>query len=390
MNNTMNEPEKNLQQQAQDILLYSIAVIFAGIGIYQGAIGYAHMMDKAFIAWAFMIAVGLCMLVMDVQLKNELEQKRRRSQISRILGIYLVLAMVNMLGNFNAFFTNSLRGKLVAEQANGIKKELQELLSFTSDTITKRNDASFLATRVQLELSNLRVEITDPKKFGIGDEAKIILQRLAGLLGVEKIQTPASTHITTPEEANALFAQVKSNIEEQLKLATDRIRNSPVLAELRQLNDTGKSLLEQIDNTLKTGHNTQDIEKALQDATGHYNTTLGFLRGHIGDTRFKERTAETGELGKMHYTLDKASSGKYNEAVGIALAESLFIDFIVPLIFLGAVRRKENAAERNRLADLEEKLTRERNKVKALQAEIESLKRQIRELRTQLTGVTQL
>lgn len=373
----MEKIKKLFLEKGQDFMLYFLAILATSIGVYQGVKGYNLIManDPA-AAWGIMLMAGIGVLLMDLKLKQEKETANRRSQIVKILLAYSLLASITFFGNFNAFFTNSLKDRIVKEELNKMQKNLESITWETNNRLNQQNDTTALRSNVQQELDNLWAELQEQNNTGLGADAKKILQRLADILAVPAFQVPEKTVNYTKDQLGQLFKSYEDRANNQLEKALEKHRNSRVNQKNIAVNTETEKWLKEIASALNTQNDAEDDKQALIGSIAHFNSTLGLLRTLIQNPSFTEANDPLTELGKVYYTLEKARSGKYNNAVWFALIMSFVIDFIVPFIFLVVVnpQRTDPKEEFKRLTD---ELVIEQKKNIELKKKIDELRQQI-------------
>lgn len=369
------------KSKVQDFLLYSIAIVFALIGIYHGALGFYSIMDTPFMAWAFMGAIGICMFLMDIKLKSELENARRTSAILRITTVYFFVACVNMLGNFNTFFTKPIKEELIAKEREALKTGLTGLASFANAKIEEHTDMQRFTQKVNNELGNLKNEITDPKNQGIGNESIAILNRLSELFDGTPIQPPTSGRLGTPADALKVYEELEALILERMNRKIEGLETSTMAIESGRLIEKANSAKAMLDEAVKSPE-IKDDESAMKEAQIAYNELLGFLKARMDNTgSFSKWTLSTESIGKYFYAIKIAMSGEYNEAAWIAFLQALFIDFIVPVIFLMVIGGKHEEQLIVQIEKLKAELAAEKTHINSLLSKIEMLKKQLAAIR---------
>lgn len=323
----------------QDILFNLFAALAMGIGVHQGVKGFKLIMAGDVVgAWAIMVLVGGGLFALDMKLKKEKETHNRSLQIFRIMSAYTILALINMAGNFNAFFTGSLQDRIVKEELNLMQRDLNGLSNQTITVLETKNDTSALIRNVENELLNLQDELKDPNNTGFGPNAESIIEKITGYLGIDHIKTPI---LVNKDEIEAFSFNLTKQIKQRLNMVLAERRKNGINREIQNITAQTQTCLAQITAALSTLNNEEDDKKALIGAIAHFNATLGVLKRHVPDAPFTEASDPLSELGKIYYTLEKASSGKYPGAVWFALILSLIIDFIVPFVFLVVIGSKD-------------------------------------------------
>lgn len=373
-------------KKVQDYLLYGIALIFAGIGFHHGAKGFAFIMDTPIIAWFFMLAIVIGMLVMEFRLKAQIENGQPLRILAFTIGIYTVLALVNMLGNFNTFFTKPLKSQLIIDEREAVKKELSLLLAYANDSLEQRILSDKIRSSVENDLKNLKSEITDPNDLGIGQDAEDLLEHIAQTLEVKSITPPTTGRLKSRTQAQALYAELEQDIRSRLDAKIKEIKASSLEQDFDYIKGEGAQVLNEIERASNSS-DTKDDEEVLVKAEHLYNKTLGILAAHVKnvDSRFKVFTLQFRNLNNFFFTINRALSGKYTEAAWMALGQAMLIDFIVPIIFIGAVGRKEDETQMVRINRLEKELAKEKETTMRLKQTITSLKKAIADLRNSLT-----
>ncbi len=172
----------------------------------------------------------------------------------------LLMALVfwlvcSMPTNTHTFFYRSDVNGVVSEDLSKTENYLNQLANATqkTDAIQKKKDD--LSNKVYDKLTALRAEILNPINFGVGPEARRILDEIANILHVEKIDDNSITTVTDKAKAEEMANWYKAKIVDMLN------------RRLEQLDHEAEKV--QNDNYAQKAKNSlndmRDAQKAIED-----------------------------------------------------------------------------------------------------------------------------
>lgn len=299
-----------------------ITVICLGISFYQVTIGYKDLVGSYWLSGLISLVIVLILFYLAYEIR---EQRRKNQSIVKYFIAYFVFVLFSFAGNFNAFYTQFMKGEL-------LKAELVE----KHDAFTKlREDAKIalesstqdISPQINQLVGQLESQIKNPSEPGCGSKCEEVLVTLEGLLG---------TKITrlTSNDKNFL-------IQEYRKLVEDASKSKLELAKSTDKN----RLIEQIDNDILIFK--PQIDAAMQDPTNKALGLIGVMVDKYKDYGKKVKAfagklfnydeqikVNNAEIGRLNFTFSSAKENIENWGTWIAGFLSLFVDLFVPLFIL--------------------------------------------------------
>ena len=336
--------EKWQKLNLASVLIYSIAFVFVSVSALQSAKGYEPFFKNFYVAVAIAIAVSAGLFLYDHFLKQELEGRRSPWHLGKLFAIYCCIALASFAGNFNAIFTNAV-GKLpFVDQLKSVQVSIAELENSVIAELSQGNTSIKIKNDVESLLPSLRSEIMDVNNPGIGPGARKYIRKIEKILGAPiNIPSSSTTDVITAQEAAILYKQVETNIR---GILDSKMMNS----KQHQLADTIRKKAADADGlilstlTQKESVEEQTLEQQLDLAITAYNELLAIARSQQmncaeGLPDWRLAAAQTGQFDA---TLELLRSGHYPNQAWAAAGQSFFLDFIVPIMLLGIVRRQED------------------------------------------------
>ena len=299
-----------------------ITVICLGISFYQVTIGYKDLVGNYWLSGLISLVIVLILFYLAYEIR---EQRRQNQSIAKYLIAYLVFVLFSFAGNFNAFYTQFMKGEL-------LKAELIE----KHDAFSKlREDAKLalesstqdISPQINQLVSQLSSQIRNPSEPGCGSKCEEVLITLEGLLG---------TKITRLKSGDKNFL-----IQEYKKLVEDARQSRLEVAKSTDKN----RLIEQIDNDILIFKPQTDA--AMEDPASKALGLIGVMVDKYKDYGKKVKAfagnlfnyeeqikVKNAEIGRLNFTFSSAKENIDNWGTWIAAFLSLFVDLFVPLFIL--------------------------------------------------------
>lgn len=308
-----------------DIFLTILAIMLIGVSFYQTWLG----LEQIFGSSSFVIALVLSMLLLFL-LWSLRVNKAKGNPTGGLVSIYFFIASFCFIANFNALYTRFMRTDIFTTELRNLNDKFSDLETNVESKLNYSVTNSKVRQEIRSELNLLKIQINDPRNYGLGIEARQIIGRIEKLLG--KKVTPLTPISLTPSG----YADLADRMEEQ------------ILQMVYNLTPEEKSLMSDISNaTLKWNKDiqnlllksNQDIDEMAQGqidkAISEYNKLGNRAHSLLGDDKFKFELfhSNTQEVGKIGFAFNHAISnfGMYQFVV---LMGCVLLDFGIMIIIL--------------------------------------------------------
>lgn len=315
----------NKKITATDLFLAILAVMLIGVSFYQTWLGLQQIFGGSSFVVALVLSLILLFLLWQIR-----KAKVNRSPTTGLSWIYFFFALFCFVANFNAIYTKFMRTDIYKTELNDIQEKFNNL---ETDVEAKLNySVTNPKTRQEIvgELNGLRMQITDPKNQGKGQQSNIILGRIESKLGSKL--TPLTPSSNTPTG----YSDLADRYEQQ------------IIQKMENLSPDEKKLKDDINNTvLKWNKDIQNLKglgeaQIISMALGQIDKSLTEYnklgsRAHqiLGDDKFKFEPAhtDTPEVGKIGYAFNHAIQN-FGIFQFVVLAACILLDFGIMLIIL--------------------------------------------------------
>lgn len=308
-----------------DLFLAFLAVLLISVSFYQTWLGLDQIFGGSSVIIALVLSLILLFLLWQIRLI-----KLRGGSAAGLSWIYFFFAAFCFIANFNALYTRFMRTDIYTTELRDINRNFNEL---ENDIEAKLNyGVTNQKTRQEIvgEINGLRMQITDPKNQGKGQQSNIILGRIENKLGGKL--TPLTPISITPSG----YADLADRYEQQIIQKMENL--SPDEKKLKDdINNAVLKWNKEIQNLLLLSQNEIDdmaqgqIDKSLTD----YNKLGNRAHTILGDDKFKfiPSLSKTQEVGKIGYAFDHAIK-HFGMFAFVVLAGCVLLDFGILIIIL--------------------------------------------------------
>jgi len=317
-----------------DLFLGSLALLLIGVSFYQTWLGLEQIFGPSSLVIALvlsMLLLFLCWMIRDAKLKGE--------STSRLMGIYIFIAVFCFMANFNALYTRFMRTDIYETELKGLNENFNELDANVNSKFNYLYNAS-QRQDIDSKKDDLMQQIQDKGDPGFGAKSRLLIQELEKLLG-KRIDILKVDRNDYKDLAERMGQKIDGMVS---KLSPDET------ALKEDLSKAAVKWNSEIQNYLLLPKNEKDkisqelIDKSLAD----YNK-LGLRANKIlGNDKFKFeiKTSQTQEVGKIGYAFGHAikNFGVYQFVV---LLGCILLDFIIPIIILLVTKQNTDSGSYN-------------------------------------------
>ena len=253
----------------------------------------------------------------------------------------LIVTLVSLPGNFNAFYTGFIRGELVKEELEEKRTALDEIYSKSQTVLADKSFTSLQSEVVALN-QQLRSQIMNEGNPGLGEEAQAVISRLEDKLGDNL--TPLFASSKNPEALEKLADRYEQNIASKLDarrmvLVENAEERKKAEQDNKQAYDKAITLVDEALSSFATDKGTaaqNNAIHAIQESAKIYSRIDATSRASILDSVAfeydKKMTLKSDKIGSIDFSLNSAFSHLNHFAVWLSLFLAFFIDIGVPLV----------------------------------------------------------
>ena len=167
----------------EDLLLVLIGIIGLSFTTYQTTKGYELDFGSFFHAFIFSVLIGLSLAYLVFRLRVAV-LLQDGIKIFWILLIYLCVASLSFLANFNYFFSETMKQEIIYNDIEDLQNSFSRIQSKSAQALKKMQNIDELTEKCNGLKSTLVIQITDKANPGWGNRAQIIVDSIQVLLGV--------------------------------------------------------------------------------------------------------------------------------------------------------------------------------------------------------------
>lgn len=204
-------------------------------------------------------------------------------------GLFMALVfwlVFSMPTNTHTFFYRSDINGVVSEDLSKTENYLNQLANATQETEPIKQKKADLSNKVENRMSDLRSEIINPMNPGVGPEARRILDEIATILGVAKLDDN-SRKATNTKDAETLYNWHREKIYRELNRKMEELDKEAEIVQSADYIPKAKELIRDIKtmrNDIEDGklslfdaQNMSVLTDKLDDAYGHIKTYKNYV-----------------------------------------------------------------------------------------------------------------
>lgn len=308
-----------------DLFLAFLALLLISVSFYQTWLGLDQIFGGSSVVIALVLSLILLFLLWQIRLV-----KLRDGSSTGLSWIYFFFAAFCFVANFNALYTRFMRTDIYTTELRDINEKFSQLETNVESKLNYSITDQKTRQQIVGEINGLRMQITDPKNQGKGQQSNIILSRIEQKLGSKL--TPLTPISNTPQG----YSDLADRYEQQI---IHKIENlSPDEKKLKEdINNAVLKWNKEIQNLLLLPQNEIDemaqgqIDKALRD----YNILGNRAHTILGDEKFQftPSLSNTQEVGKIGYAFTHAIK-HFGMFAFVVLAGCILLDFGILIIIL--------------------------------------------------------
>jgi hypothetical protein len=312
-----------------DIFLAILAILLISVSFYQTWLG----LEQIFGPSSFIIALVLSLLLLFLIWMLR-EAKLNGESTSKLMGIYIFIAIFCFMANFNALYTRFMKTDIFTTELRDINENFNKLEAEVNSKFNYKYNKE-TTQNIEIKKKQLVQQIQDKGNPGFGERSKALISDIEKLLSqrIDILQVVGKDYEDLAERMGKQIDGMVSDLSpEEAELKSDI--NIAVL----KWNKKVQELL------LLSNKEKDDVSQGLIDhSLTEYNKLGNRAHTILGDEKFKFEivTSKTQEVGKIGYAFGHAikNFGVYQFVV---LLGCLLLDFIIPIIVILVTKTKSN------------------------------------------------
>lgn len=310
---------------ATDIFLAFLAVLLISVSFYQTWLGLDQIFGGSAIIIALVLSLILLFLLWQIRII-----KLKGGSATGLSWIYFFFAAFCFVANFNALYTRFMRTDIYETELRDINEKFNELETNVESKLNYSITNPKTRQEIVGEINGLRMQITDPKNQGKGEQSNIIIGRIEKNLGSKL--TPLTPISNTPEGYSDLADRYEQQIIQKIgNLSPDEKKlKEDISNAVLKWNKDIQSLLLLPQNEIDEMAQGQ-IDKSLTE----YNKLGNRAHTILGEEKFKfiPSLSKTQEVGKIGYAFNHAIKN-FGMFQFVVLAGCVLLDFGILIIIL--------------------------------------------------------
>lgn len=199
----------------------------------------------------FVVAsIGTTMVVNSLN-QNVFVENRGWKFVGGLLMALVFWLLCSMPTNTHTFFYRSDINGVVSEDLSKTENYLNQLANASQKTEAIQQKKDDLSNKVYDKLTDLRAEIVNPLNLGVGPEARRILDEIANILHVEKIDDNSKTKAATKAQAEELAQWYRGKIIEMLNRRLEKLDQEAQKVQNDDYTQKAKTSLAEMKNAQK-------------------------------------------------------------------------------------------------------------------------------------------
>lgn len=308
--------QKRLKKTPQ-LIFGLIAICLLLFSTYQTALGYEKLAGGQVKSWFISAVLSLSLLGIAIYIHQ------KRYSVFLLFLLYLSVASISLLANFNAFYTQNNKLEIITNKADNLNNDFNELLSKTELEFQNKNKVVELEQLVKVKRDQLVLQILDPNNKGYGIRAKSITKDIEELLGVEMTEPSG-----TPKEIAGFMANQIEVVLDSRLLSIDNGYKAFIKDFKLEKERFNKNL-----DSIKIINDYESYKKLVSSGLKKYNL-YGIMAKEFVENKtfFTPKTDEVSVIGTIEYSVRHGKNNRNNGLTSLLFAA--FIDFFIPFLLL--------------------------------------------------------
>ena len=334
----MQPPTKSSNFDLNIILL--ITLICLSISFYQTGLGYSKLFGNWTLSFAFAFVLVLFMFLQNHRLRESIVESKSQNSLRGILGIYVILTLASLGGNFNSFYSKFMGTELMRQELEAKRDSLNGIQERAHSVLTNKEAEEFEAD-VNSKIEQLKLQINNEGNPGVGPKSKVILDELQTKLGTTFTDLQAKS--LAADDLKDIGSQYAIMIKEALtkKLGNmNQLQRNQLVADINTKVKSTTAILDEAAHNPSDIVKSQDaVTKAIQDYKYIGNRTFALSANPF---KYDDKLeAQNSRLGEIDHAIRSGLAHLGSWGTWLALFISLLIDFIPPMMILGLTRPEE-------------------------------------------------
>lgn len=313
---------QNMQKRAFEVvIIFIVTSICLSISFYQTMIGYQDAFGGLVVSGLFAFVIVLLLFFINYKIRDN---RIKGKDTALMLVLYVVFTFVSFAGNFNAFFSQFMRAKLIDSEFEIVQKKLTDVYNTLGNTYPPLQKSK----KIDALKKQLKDQINDPKNYGVGNRAIELINELRA----EDVPLTLLQCDHTEEDARRVANKYWESITEQ---QNNLVKGwAQIDTTYQRLTKTFQNLVGKKDDVQKQAH----INKALEL---YANLRGMYANATKDDKTFPAMDKNYDGIGRLDQSFRLGFGDYFYWAGLLAMVVSLFIDLFVPIIIMAVTEREE-------------------------------------------------
>lgn len=325
-------------------LIILLSLITLTVSCIQTAYGYELILGNV-LTWVISIVITILMFSTQMQLRSRLSNKQ---SVIGLLLFYFIIASISFGGNFNSFYSRSMKKELHSNELKSLQSDILALSKSSAAALNKSSGFAEIESELNSIIKSVYAQITNSGNPGIGKETRKLLKQFESKTGrsVTELTEDWSRGNSKSEVFDALANDMRKQMEGHVE--DIRIEKTSGIQEALETIDNSSEILDTIEYALEEKNIVFKGKNAIQKAVKTYNDICKTTIELLPSFECKEKKEFNTEVGNLTHTYNSAFIRMENpSATFINAFLSLFIDFLVPIFIFLTVKTGSGGSNSN-------------------------------------------
>jgi hypothetical protein len=336
-------------QKLINLLFYPIMIVCVSISTIASYYGLEQTLGSYTLAGASVI----CMVLFGSTLAAN-EAKKLRSSLSGPLLLFCIALVFSTASNFNYFYTRYLALDLARNAyettVENFKLNIEDAKKRLADD-QKLTQVLGLSAKIDALLTNLKAQITDPSRKGVGSRARGIVDDVRRLLPLTDLADPVTNN---DEDLLRWFNQLEGLIRANLKnAASDQQKDYLQLVhDMDEAYSLYSAKIEALRRAINAPIYVRELMEEMKRKMTEYTAGVNRIISDGGKAWAppKDIDPEAGRVGDIVRTIEAVFRTGGNISVAVwSIIVSLFIDLMPITYSFMAVKPESDSTRRRRV-----------------------------------------
>lgn len=302
--------------------------IFVLISFYETGKGFTPVLGSV-LGWGFSFGLAFILFIMNKKFAENIVNKR---SIKSLFIFYCFCCVFSFAGNYSGMFNYFLNQSIYQNELKHHLEQVDDVYNRAVKAIDNFDPVTAeKINRVHALSDQLRLQITDPARPGLGQRARELIAEIEGILG-EKLTEFGAT--SKPEALAERYQENINQIVQRTLNSGDNKRATDLKAQVEQEYNRIRATIHEALGYSK-GEALANNYKVNITVVSEINNLIAVVKEFINDPKkFDYETVkfESADIGQFGFIFDKTVNEYFGNGIIIAFL-ALFIDFCSIVLF---------------------------------------------------------